>query len=60
MAEDDDDDDDDEVERVSEAIGVPSRLVGVEFALLVAPMLAGDGSMGGVDSDLDPSKEELP
>ena len=32
------------------AVGVPDgRLVGVELALLVATILAGDGSIGGVD-----------
>jgi hypothetical protein len=50
--------DEEEVERVSSDIGVPSRLVGVEFALLVAPILAGDGSIGGVDWDLAPSKDD--
>ena len=32
------------------AVGVPDgRLVGVELALLVATILAGEGSIGGVD-----------
>lgn len=50
-------DDEIEADRISEEMGVPSRLVGVEFALLAAPILAGDGSIGGVDCDLAPNEE---
>ena len=44
------------------AVGVPDgRPVGVELALLVATMLAGEGSIGGVDCvTVSGVPEELP